>query len=166
MCWQSTRPSDRSSRYVLIDARRVFTSSKNTCYLPSRRPCFSRLFHSGRLVPRWLMVEAVSEAFAVWWCHTLGEDFSGLPLDGFYGDGIVFVAKTYQREEEMALDDARRGFAMRLIFHLFLLTIPLRNNKICISVIALGLTDLCCRWIRVDSSSLIFHICIFFFFRM
>ena len=101
------------------------------------------------------MVEAVSEAFAVWWCHTLGEAFSGLPLDGFYGDGIVFVAKTYQREEEMALDDARRGFVMRLIFHLFLLTslfslnvsqlFPLRNNKICISVTALGLTDLCCR---------------------
>ena len=69
---ESTRPSDRSSRYVLIDARRGFASSKSTCYLPSRRPCFSRLFHSGRLVPGWLMVEAVSEAFAVWWCHTLG----------------------------------------------------------------------------------------------
>ena len=83
-----------------------------------------------------------------------GEAFSGLPLDGFYRDGIVFVAKMYQTEEEMALDDARRGFAMRLIFHLFLLRslfslnvsglFPVGNNNICIFVTAMGLTTLCC----------------------
>ena len=39
------------------------------------------------------MVEAVSEVFGIWWCHTLGETFSGFPLNGFCGDDIVFVAK-------------------------------------------------------------------------
>ena len=39
------------------------------------------------------MVEAVSEAFAVCWSHSLGGSFSGSPLDGFCGDGIIFVAK-------------------------------------------------------------------------
>ena len=39
------------------------------------------------------MVEAVSEAFAVCWSHCLGGSFSGSPLDGFWIDGIVFVAK-------------------------------------------------------------------------
>jgi len=38
------------------------------------------------------MVEAVSEAFAVCWSHSSGGSFSGSPLDGFCGDGIVFVA--------------------------------------------------------------------------
>ena len=150
---ESTRPPDRSSRCVLIDARRVFASSKSTCYLPSHRPCFCRRFHSGCPVPGCLMVEAVSEAFAVCWSHSLGRTLSGFPLDGFCGDGIVFVAKTYQREEEMAMNDARREFAMRLIFHLFLLTslfslnvsglFPVGNNNICILVIAVGLTPLC-----------------------
>ena len=39
------------------------------------------------------MVEAVSEAFGVWWCHTLGRTLSGFLLNGFCRDGIVFVAK-------------------------------------------------------------------------
>ena len=39
------------------------------------------------------MVEAMSEAFAVYWSHSPGGSFSGFPLDGFCGDGIVFVAK-------------------------------------------------------------------------
>ena len=39
------------------------------------------------------MVEAVSEAFAVCWSHSSGGSFSGSPLDGFWIDGIVFVAK-------------------------------------------------------------------------
>ena len=90
---ESTRPPDESTRFILVGARRVFASSTNTCYLPGRRPCFSRLIHSGRLVPGGLMVEAVSEAFAVCWSHSPGGSFSGSPLDGFYGDGIVFVAK-------------------------------------------------------------------------
>ena len=83
---ESTRPPDESSRFVLMGARRVFASSKNTCYLRGRWPCFSRLIHPGRLVPGGLMVEAVLEACP---CGS----FSGSPLDGFYGDGIVFVAK-------------------------------------------------------------------------
>ena len=100
------------------------------------------------------MVEAMSEAFAVCWSHSMRESFSGFPLDGFYGDDIVFVAKTYQREEEMVLNVARREFAMLLILHLFLLTslfslnvsglFPVGNNNICIFVIAVGLTTLCC----------------------
>ena len=83
---ESTRPPDGSTRFVLVGARRVFASSTNTCYPPGRRPCFSRLIHSGRLVPGWLMVEAVSEAFAVCWSHSLG-------FSGFCGGGIVFDAK-------------------------------------------------------------------------
>ena len=39
------------------------------------------------------MVEAVSKASAVCWSRSSGASFSGSPLDGFCGDGIVFVAK-------------------------------------------------------------------------
>ena len=39
------------------------------------------------------LVEAVSEAFSVYWSHSLGGSFSGSPLDGFWRDGILFVAK-------------------------------------------------------------------------
>ena len=90
---ESTRPPDGSSRCVLIGARRVFASSKTTCYLHGRRPCFSRLIHPGRLVLGGLMVEAVLEALAVCWSHSPGGSFSGSPLDGFCRDGIIFVAK-------------------------------------------------------------------------
>ena len=90
---ENTRPPDESSRLVLVGARRVFASSKNTCYLHGCRPCFSRLIHSDRLVHGGLMVEAVSEVFAVCWSHSPGGCFSGFPLDGFWRDGIVFVAK-------------------------------------------------------------------------
>ena len=82
----STRPPNESTRFVLVGARRVFASTKNTCYLPSRRPCFSRLFHSGHIVPGGLMVEAVSEALS-------GGNCGCFPLVGFWRDGIVFVAK-------------------------------------------------------------------------
>jgi hypothetical protein len=100
------------------------------------------------------MVEAMSEAFAVCWSHSLQGGSIGFPLNGFFGDDIVFVAKMYEGEEEMALNDARREFAMLLISHLFLLTnllslsvselFPLGNNKICISITALRLTALFC----------------------
>ena len=90
---ESTRPPDGSSRIILIGARRVFASSKNTCYLRGRRPCFSRLIHPDRLAPGGLMVEAVSEAFMLCWSHFPGGSFSGSPLDGFWRDGIVFIAK-------------------------------------------------------------------------
>ena len=60
---ESTRPPNGSSRFVSVGARRVFASSKNTCYLRGHRPCFSHRSHPGRLVPGGLKVEAVSEAF-------------------------------------------------------------------------------------------------------
>ena len=91
--FESTRPPDGSSRLAFVGARRVFASRKKTCYVHGRRPCFSRLIHSGRLVPGGLMVEAVSEAFAVCWSHSPGGSFSGSPLDGFCRDGIIFIAK-------------------------------------------------------------------------
>ena len=90
---ESTRPPDGSTRSVLIGARRVFASNKNTCYLRGHHLCFSHRSHPGRLAPGGLMVEAVSEAFAVCWSHSSGGSFSGSPLDGFCRDGIVFVAK-------------------------------------------------------------------------
>ena len=122
------------------------------------------------------MVEAMSEAFAVCWSHSLQGGSIGFPLNGFFGDGIIFVAKTFRIEEEMALNDARRGFVMCLIFHLFLLTslfslnvsdlFPFGNNKICISVAAIGLKTLCCNWARIESSSLVLQICVFSFLGM
>ena len=107
--WGSSLEStpDRGSRYMLIDARRVFVGNRSTCNLPSRWPCFSRLIHPGRLEPGGLMVEAVSKAFGVWWCHTLWGTFSGFPLDSFSGDGIVSIAIIYQGEEQMQEDDLR-----------------------------------------------------------
>ena len=39
------------------------------------------------------MVEAVSEAFVVYWSNSPGGNFSGFPLGGFWRDGIIFVAK-------------------------------------------------------------------------
>ena len=80
---ESTRPPDESSQFVLIGARRVFAGSKNSCYLSGRRPCFSRLINSSRLVPGGQMVEAVSEAFTVYWSHSPSGSFSGSPLDSF-----------------------------------------------------------------------------------
>jgi len=90
---ESTRPPDESSRFIFVGARRAFASSKNTCYLRGHRPCFSHRSYPGRLAPGRLMVEAVSEAFVVSWSHSPGGSFSGFPLDGFWRDGIVFVAK-------------------------------------------------------------------------
>ena len=58
---ESSCPPDRSSRCLVIDARRVFASNKNTSYLPSCRPCFSHLIHPRHLVHGWLEVDAVSE---------------------------------------------------------------------------------------------------------
>ena len=52
------------------------------------------------------MVEAVSEAFPVCWSHSPGGSFSGFPLDGFWRDGIVFVAKRI-REEQVQEEDLR-----------------------------------------------------------
>ena len=88
---ESTRPPDESTRFVLVGARRVFASSTNTCYLSGRHLCFSHRSHPGCLDRE--LVEAVSEAFAVCWSHSLGGSFSGFPRDGFWRDGIVFVAK-------------------------------------------------------------------------
>ena len=141
---KSTRPPDGSSRCVFISSRRVFASSKNICYLPSRRPCFSGLFHSGHLVPGGLMVEAVSEVFAVCWSHSPCGSFSGSPSMASAEMALFLLQNVSGRRA-----DARRGFAMFLIMHLFLLTslsslnvsrlLAFGCNKIYISVSALGL---------------------------
>ena len=114
---ESTRPPDESSRLVLVGARRVFASSKNTCYLHGCRPCFSRLIHPGRLVPGGLMVEAVSEVFAVCWSHSPGGSFSGSPSMASAEIALFLLQNVSGRRA-----DARRGFAMFLIMLLFLLT--------------------------------------------
>ena len=74
------------------------------------------------------------------------------PLNGIFGDGIIFVAETYQGEGEIPLQDARRGFAMLPRLHVFLakrllfLTVsslfPIGTNKICIFVTDFGLKTL------------------------
>ena len=88
---ESTRPPDESSRFISVGARRVFVSSKSTRYLHGCRPCFSRLIHPSRLAPGGLMVEVMSEAFAVCWSHSLG-------FSGFWRDGIIFVAKSVREK--------------------------------------------------------------------
>jgi len=74
---ESTRPPDGSTRFIFVGARRVFASSKNTCYLPGHRSCFSHCSHPGHLVHGRLLVKTVSEALVVWWCHSLEGSFSG-----------------------------------------------------------------------------------------
>ena len=133
----------------MIDARRVFASGKNTCCLPSRRPCFSHLIHPRHLVPGWLEVDAILEVKADWWFHTLEGRFNGFPLNDIFGDGIVFVVETYQGEGEIPLQDARREFTMLPRLHVFLTKslfflnvsslFPFGSNKICIVVTAIGL---------------------------
>ena len=81
---ESTRPPDESTRFVLVGARRVFETSTNTCFLSGRCLCSSHRSHPGCFCGK--LVEAVSEAFS---CGNCG----CLPHDGFWRDGIVFVAK-------------------------------------------------------------------------
>ena len=81
---EGTRPPDESTCFVLVGARRVFASSTNTCFLSGRRLRSSHRNHPGCLDGE--VVEAVSEAF-------LGGGCGCLPFDGFWRDGIVFVAK-------------------------------------------------------------------------
>jgi hypothetical protein len=93
------------------------------------------------------MMEAVSEAFAVCWSHSPSGSFSGSPLMAS-GEMALFLLQNISGRRV----GARRGFAMFLIMHLFLLTslssmnvselFPLGNNKICIFVSALGLAPL------------------------
>jgi hypothetical protein len=125
---ESTRSPNESSRSNLVGARRVFASSKNTCYLRGRHPCFSHRSHPGHLAPGGLTVEAILEAFAV--CCI----FSGFFLDGFWRALTVeaLVVSSLMASREMALfllqnisgkrADARGGFVMFLIMHLFFLT--------------------------------------------
>ena len=47
------------------------------------------------------------------------EIFKWFPLNGISGDGIVFIAETYQGEGEILFQDARRGLAMFLWLHAF-----------------------------------------------
>ena len=117
---ESSRPPDRSNRYIAIDDRRVFASSKDTCYLPSCRPYFSQLIHPRHLVLGWLRVDAISEVKADRWFHTLGGVLMVSPSMAFLEMALFFFfAEMYLGEGEIPLQDARKGFAMLLIFHLF-----------------------------------------------
>ena len=73
-----------STRFVLVGARRVFASSTSTCFLSGCRLCSSHCSHPSCFCGE--LVEAVSEAFS-------GGNCGCLPHDGFWRDGIVFVAK-------------------------------------------------------------------------
>ena len=144
---ESTRPPDGSSRFVFVGARRVFVSSKNTCYLHGCRPCFSRLIHPGRLAPGGLMVEAVLEAFAVCCSHCLVK-ISVVSPSMVSGEMALFLLQNLSGRRA----GARRGFAMFLIMHIFLQQafsslnvsglLPFGSNKLCIFVSALGLSPL------------------------
>ena len=134
---ESTRPSDESTRFILVGARRVFASSTNTCLLSGCRLCSSHRSHPGCLGG--LLVEAVSEAF-------LGGNCSYFPLDGFWRDGIVFVAKRIREKSRC------KKRICDIPNHAYLLTISLflpecgllsfGSNKICISVSTLELASL------------------------
>ena len=133
---ESSRPLDRSSCYLTIDARRLFVSNKNPRHL----------------VPGWLKVDPISKVKVDWWFHTLEGRFNCFPLNGIFGDSIIFVAEMYQGEGEIPLQDARRGFAMLPRLHVFLakslfflnvpILFPFGSNKICIYVTAIELTYL------------------------
>ena len=99
----------RSNFCLASGARRLLASNKQRSCLPSCRPCFSHLDHPRDLVPGWLEMTGA-----------LGYSLNGFPLNGISGDGIVFVAETNQGEEEIPLQDARRGFAMLSGLHVFL----------------------------------------------
>ena len=160
---ESTRPPDGSTRSVLIGARRVFASSKNTCYLRGRHLCFSHRSHPGRLAPSGLMVEAVSEAFAVCWSHYLG-------FSCFWRDGIVFVAKHIReknrcRKRICDVPDHAYLLANKPFLHECFWITPLweyQDLYLCISPWA-GFFVFC-NCDRVDSSSEIAQICVFFFY--
>ena len=90
---ESSRPPDRSNRYIAIDDRRVFASSKDTCYLPSCRPYFSQLIHPRHLVLGWLRVDAISEVKADWWFHTLGGVLMVSPSMAFLEMALFFFCR-------------------------------------------------------------------------
>ena len=137
---ESTRPPDESIRFVLVGARRVFASSTNTCYLSGRHLCSSHRSHPSCLGEE--QVEAVSEAFSGGNCGCLPP-----PPDGFWRDGIIFVAK-HIREKSIC-----KKRICDVLDHPYLLTTslflseciwvtPFGSNKLCIFVSALGLSSL------------------------
>ena len=143
----------------------MFASSKNTCYLRGRRPCFSHRSHPGRLSPGGLMVEAMSKAFAVCWSHSPGGSFSGFPLNGFWRDGIVFVAKPIREKSrckkricdvpDHASLLANKRFPPRMFLDYSLLEV--------IRFVSLYQPSGCllCSSDRVVSSGEVAHICVF-----
>ena len=84
----------------MIDARRVFASGKNTCCLPSRRPCFSHLLYPRLLVPRWLEVDAV-EVKVDSWFHTLEGRFNAPSM--VFLEMTLFLLQRRIREKEKFL---------------------------------------------------------------
>jgi len=86
----------------------VFASSKNTCYLCGRHPCFSHRSHLGHLAPGGLKVEAVSEAF-------LSETLVVSPLMAS-GEMALFLLQNISGRRA----GAKRGFVMFLVMHIFL----------------------------------------------
>ena len=131
--------SDESTRFILVGVRRVFVSSTNTCYLSGRHPCSSHRSHPGCLDRE--LVEAMSEAFFGW------ELWLSPPLMAS-GEMALFLLQNVSGRGA----DARRGFAMFWIIHIFLQQVfsslnvsgllPFRSNKLCIFVSALGLSPL------------------------
>ena len=97
---ESSCPPDRSSRCLVIDARRVFASNKNTSYLPSCRPCFSHLIHPRHLVLGWLRVDAISEVKADRWFHTLGGVLMVSPSMAFLETALFLLQKRIREKEK------------------------------------------------------------------
>ena len=155
---ESTRPPDESTRFIHVGARRVFVSSTNTCYLHGRPPCFSRLIHSGRLVTSRLIVEAVLEAFVVCWSNSLG-------FSGFWGDGIVFVAKPIREKsrcKKRICDVPDHAYLLTISFFLpgCIWITPFweyQDLHLCISPLGCPL----CSWDRLVSSGETIEICVF-----
>ena len=160
---ESTRPPDESTQFILVGARRVFASSKNTCYPPGCRPCFSRLIYSGRLVPGWLMVEAISEAFAVCCSHSMG-------FSGFWRNDIVFVAKHIREKNRCkkricdVLDPSLSSYNKPFPPWMYLCYSLLGVTNFVSLYQSLGCS--LCSWDRVVPSSETFEICIFSFIEM
>ena len=132
-------PSEQSS------TPKEMQTTQDVGYYANSRPEPVKIFvflvpSSSRAVDPYLQTLLLGGKHRHWWCHTLEGHFNGFPLNGIFGDGIIFVAEMYQGEGEIALQDARRGLAMLLIFHLFLAKylfflnvsslFPFGNNKI------------------------------------
>ena len=157
---ESIRPSDESTQFILVGARRVFASSTNTCYLSGRHLCFSHCSHPGCLDRE--LVEAVSEAFSGGNCGCLPPMASG--------EMALFLLQNISGRGA----DARRGFAMFLTTHIFLQ--QAFSSLMCFGYSLLGVTSFVslyqilgcplCSWDRVVSSGETIDIYVFSFIGM